>query len=467
MMGRRAPRIAVAIASVAALTAGLWGLSEWRPFAYNWPSQWDPRVAKLADYVERHAGFKFEHAVRSRFLKDAEFEKLVTTDEADLTKDDRDYYESTGLLLRTLGLASGKVDLFADQNTLNAGGILAYYSPEDREMVIRLGDAKASDELSPALRGVVVHELTHALQDQRFGLSRMRERANDDGRAEAIDALIEGHALSVEESYVSDNFSDEERQQYDEGTSADESNKEMKAVPQSVTAQQLSPYAFGPVFVKALEARGKKALVDAFLKKQPTSLEQIVLPSKYFNHDNPEEIDLPDLPKKAKVGVAGQISQLDLFFLLSRTWGAPEALRLSDLWGNGAYVGYRVGGKFCASMNIRGDDASSTDELRQAFGEWVKSPDRRSAKVTAHDGHFTVSTCDPGPDAKIDLPTEDDTNQIFWRAGDITYIARSEPNADAECVATGLYTEFETTEFDTNPKVIDRYNELIGSCRRD
>lgn len=467
MIGRKAPRIAVAIASVAALTAGLWGLGEWRPFAYDWPSQWDPRVAKLANYVERHAGFEFEHAVRSRFLNDAEFEKLVTTDEADLTNDDRDYYEATGRLLRTLGLDSGKVDLFADQNTLNAGGILAYYSPEDREMVIRMRDGEDGKELSPALRGVVVHELTHALQDQRFGLDRMRSKAEDFGHSEALDALIEGHALAIEEGYASDNFSDEERQQYDEGTAADDSNKEMKAVPQIISAQQMSPYVFGPIFVQALEARGGKALVDAFLKKQPKSLEQTVLPSKYFNHDDPEEIDTPDPPKRAELEVSGQISQLDLFFLLARTWGAPEALRLSDLWGNGSYAGYHLGDDFCAAMNIRGDHESGTDELRQAFGEWTKSPDRRKAKMVAHDGYFTVSVCDPGPDADIDLPTEDDTNQLFWRAGDIAYVTRSEPGTDAECIATGLYTEFETAEFDTNPKVIDRYNELIGSCRRD
>jgi len=464
----RPSRIVGAVAAVAVLGAGSWALGEWQPFAYDWPSQWDPRVAKLADYVERHADFEFEHAVRTRFLPDKEFEKLVTDDESDLTDEDREYYDATGRLLRTLGLASGDVDLFADQNALNAGGILAYSSPEDREMVIRMNpDDVKGDELSPALRATVVHELTHALQDQRFGLARIRERAADAGHDEALTALIEGHAMSIEESYASDNFSDAEREQYDKVMEG-EDTPAMKQAPEILSAQQFSPYVFGPTFVEALEAKGEKTLIDAFLKKQLTSLEQTILPSKYFTKDSPEEIEMPEGPDGKEAAVSGQISQLDLFFLLVRTWGAPEALRLSDMWGNGSYAGFEVGDHdFCAAMNIRGETEEETEELRQAFTEWAKLPGLRDAEVESHDDHFSVTACDPGPKVKIELPTEIDTQQIFWRSGDISYIKRSEPDADAECVATGIYTEFTTEELQTDERVISRYNELIADCRRD
>jgi hypothetical protein len=467
-MSLRPSRIVGIVAVVGALGAGTWALGEWQPFAYDWPSQWDPRVAKLADYVERHTDFDFEHPVRTRFLADDEFEKLVTDDEDELTDEDREYYDATGRLLRSLGLADGDIDLFADQNALNAGGILAYYSPKDREMVIRMNpDDIEGNELSPALRATVVHELTHALQDQRYGLVRMRERATDSGHDEALTVLIEGHALSIENAYVSDNFSDAEREQYEAAMDGEDS-PEMTAAPEILSAQQYSPYVFGPTFVEALEARGDKTLLDAFLKNQPTSLEQTILPSKYFADDEPEEIETPETPNGDEPAVSGQVSQLDLFFLLVRTWGAPEALRLSDLWGNGAYAGFEVGDDdFCAAMNIRGETDEATDELRQAFVEWTKLPGLRDTKVVAHDDHFSIESCDPGPEAKIDLPTETDTQQIFWRAGDISYIERSEPDADAECIATGIYTEFTAEELQTNDQVIERYNELIAECRRD
>ena len=469
-MGKRTKLIATGLAVTIGLGAGTWGLGEWQPFAYNWPSKWDPRVERLADYVERHAEFAFEHPVRTRFLPDAEFEKLVTEDEDDLTDEDREFYDATARLLRALGLATGKIDLFASQNSLNASGILAYYSPEDREMVIRMNpDDIEGDELSPALRATVVHELAHALQDQRFGLNRMRERAKDSGHNEAITVLIEGHALSIENSYVSDNFSDEERQQYDEAMQGTET-PDADEIPEIMSAQQFSPYVFGPTFVEALERKGRKALLDAFLKKQPTSLEQTILPSKYFAKDKAEKVPLPKVDGKKEAVVSGQISQLDVFFLLARTVGAPEALRLSDMWGNGTYAGFETdNGGFCAALNLRGDTDEQTNELRRAFTQWSRSTNARSASVNTPVGkdYFSVRSCDPGTNVGLDVPTEIDTRQIFWRAGDISYIRRSEPDTDAECVATGIYTEFDTEALQGEPRVIDRYNELIRDCRRD
>ncbi|MFM8390248.1 MAG: hypothetical protein ACKOA5_13495, partial [Actinomycetota bacterium] len=91
----------------------------------------------------------------------------------------------------------------------------------------------------------------------------------------------------------------------------------------------------------------------------------------------------------------------------------------------------------------------------------------RSAKVIGHDRYFSVEACDPGPKASIELPTADDSRQMFWRSGDISYIWRSEPETDAECVATGVYTEFTTEELQTDERAVARYNELIANCRRD
>lgn len=461
-------RVVVGAVALSVLAGGSWVLGEWQPFAYDWPEEWDVRVAELAEYVEEQAEFSFEHAVRSRFLPDKEFEKLITDDGQDLSDEDRDYYEATGRLLRSLGLADGELDLFEDQNALNASGILAYYSPEEREMVIRTNpDDIVDGELSPALRATVVHELVHALQDQRFGLIRMRERAKDSGQDEALTVLIEGHALAIESKYTSDNFSDEERAQYDEVMEGGD-DPAVDEVPEIMSAQQLSPYVFGPTFVEALERKGDDALIEAFMKRQPKSLEQTILPSKYFAKDDPERIEKPRRPERSKLAVSGQISQLDLFFLLVRTRGAPEALRLSDLWGNGSFAGFNVGDDdFCAVLNLRGETDGATEELRLAFDEWAKLPGLRSAKITGHDEYFSIEACDPGPKVAIELPSEVDTRQMFWRSSDIPYIWRSEPTTDAECVATGVYTELTTEEVENDERAIERYNQLIADCRRD
>jgi len=463
-----------ALGVVVAVAAGaaLWGIDRWKPFGPDWPEEWEPRVAPLASYVERHAGFGFDHPVPVRFLGDEEFNELVTEEEEDLTDEDKAYYENVGSLLRALGLADGKVDIFEDQNTLNAGRILAYYSPSDREMVIRADEKTLQGApLSPSLRAVVIHELTHAAQDQEFGLRKMRERAQDSGQGEAITTLIEGHALSVETQYVSDNFSDEEREEYELGTSESD-DTDLSEIPQILSAQQMAPYVFGPTFMAALEREPGFDVNDAFLKKQPRSLEQVILPSKYFRGDDPEDIEAPKKPKGAEFIFDEQINQLDLYFLIARTLGAPLALRYSDSWGNGAYTVYSTrteDGKdvVCAAIHLRGETARDTENLAAAFEKWADRESMVDASAELRDEVVAITACDPGESTEHELPTEDDTSQIFWRSGDIAYIWQSEPGVDAECAATGLYTEFTVEELTSNEAVVPRYNELLSECALD
>jgi hypothetical protein len=460
-------KTALGIVAAIVAVAGLWGLDRWKPLGFDWPDEWESRVAPLASYVERHTGFDFKNPVPVRFLGDKDFNELVTENEEDLTDEDKEYYDNIGALLRALGLASGNVDIFEDQNSLNKGRILAYYSPKDREMVIR-ADKKTLEgaALSPALRAVVVHELTHALQDQVFGLAKIRNKAKDSGHGEALTTLIEGHALGIESAYANDNFSDAEREQYGSVTQADD-DADVADIPQILSAQQMAPYVFGPTFVKAIEREKGFKLEDAFLKKQPTSLEQVILPSKYFAVDKPEDLDAPKTPKGAKYILDDQINQLDLYFLLTRTLGAPLALKYSDTWGNGRYVVYSRDKVICSTIHLRGETDKDTEQLAAAFTKWAQRDTLKNAKVKLHEDHVVVDACDPGTSVRHDLPTEDDTSQIFWRAGDIVYIWQSEAGVDAECAATGLYTEFTTEELVSNDAVVMRYNELLSECALD
>ena len=84
--------------------------------------------------------------------------------------DHRDIRRYTSLL-RALGLVTGKVDLLGATNEANGAGTLAYYSFEDKQITIR------GQRLTPAVRSTLVHELTHALQDQHFRDRRPDSRA--------------------------------------------------------------------------------------------------------------------------------------------------------------------------------------------------------------------------------------------------------------------------------------------------
>ena len=465
---QRARKSALLISAVLLLAAASWGLSEWKPFAYNWPDKWDTRLAPLASFVEKQTGYSFRHPVSARFLNDKEFNKLVVNDAADLSTDDKQYYADLDALLRTLGLANGSFDSFSGLNDLSSGNTLAYYSPTDREMVIR-SDAAAlkGGELSASLRAVVVHELAHALQDQEFGLARIDRRHTTSEESVAMTAILEGHANAAENMYVEENFDDKELELYQKDTTS--SDTKVKSIPEVLSAQQSAPYVFGPTFIAALKQKGQQAITDVFLKKQPRSLAQIILPSKYFAGEEPTEIEPPAVPSKNEYALSDQLNQLDIYFILVRALGALEALKLSDMWGNGHYTAYRAKdkngkGKFCVAMNVAGSTSTGTQKISAAFSTWAKTSTLANAQVKESDDHVAISVCDPGTKVKHSLPTTDDTSQIFWRASDMAFIMRSEENTDAECVATALYTEFTIAEITTSDKMVTRYSELLDEC---
>ena len=97
-------------------------------------------------------------------------------------------------MFRALGLVEGDVDLFDKSNELQGKGIIGYYSYEDERLRVR------GTELTPAVESTIVHELTHALQDQNFDLGKRFEEldkaddANSSAASDGFDALVEGDA---------------------------------------------------------------------------------------------------------------------------------------------------------------------------------------------------------------------------------------------------------------------------------
>ncbi|MBV9043165.1 MAG: hypothetical protein JOZ68_19410, partial [Acidimicrobiia bacterium] len=138
------------------------------------PTTWDPRVLDIVQFVERRRGLKFKHPVPMEFLDDATFDKKVTTSGSPSVGQQNEMNDTLGTL-RAVGLAEGSPDLQAADNKLASNAILGLYSPHDKGVLVR------GSNLTVDVRVVLAHELTHALQDQYFGLDRL---ANDTGSGE-------------------------------------------------------------------------------------------------------------------------------------------------------------------------------------------------------------------------------------------------------------------------------------------
>jgi hypothetical protein len=190
-------------------------------------------------------------------------------------------------ILRRLGLIGRGVDLRAVSASLyGEGGVAGYYDPRSKRLRIVTGAATGTRVLQEV---TLAHELTHALEDQRFGLSP--EEGSNDDRALARLALIEGSASLVMERYLLRYFSAEEALAGVLG-SAFSSGPDL---PPFLQAQLLFPYTSGMTFVQELRRRagGRWTLVDlADRTRPPDSTEQVLHPDKYLRVEEPLPVAL-------------------------------------------------------------------------------------------------------------------------------------------------------------------------------
>lgn len=165
-----------------------------------------PLAAPMHD-VERIRGLRFEHDIRHVSIGRAELPARI---QEQMRKSMPYSFDDYMQVLRAMQLVDGKTDTLMTQLLdLYQSQVLAFYDPLDhvyysiREMpkaVEGIGlDAAAMRDM------VVIHELTHALQDQRFNAGAREATLTKDADGElAFHSLLEGEATLVMMAYMLD-----------------------------------------------------------------------------------------------------------------------------------------------------------------------------------------------------------------------------------------------------------------------
>jgi hypothetical protein len=203
-------------------------------------------------------------------------------------------------VLAQLGLIPAGMDLmktFLDLMEEQAG---AYYDPElDTFFVL-------SDMPRKTAPLFVAHELTHALDDQRFRLDALIEKVkDDDDRGTAISSVAEGSATIVMTLYIAQEMQ-AGRLSYDAITEVQQSEAgravKLSASPAVIQRSLLGPYILGQAFLlhgnASQLASLKSADIDHAFQDPPASTEQLIHPEKYWDpakRDAPRSVRLPDL----------------------------------------------------------------------------------------------------------------------------------------------------------------------------
>jgi len=195
-------------------------------------------------------------------------------------------------------------------------------------------------------RVILAHELTHALQDQHFGLKRMPlEIKNNDDRANASSALVEGDATLVMSEYMLKNMS---RQMFKDSmvASVAQNMSQLATAPRYLREMLVFPYLRGQEFCAALFARGGYEAVSAAYANPPSSTAQILHPEKYLANprEDPIAIEWPDLSVKGEKPIADNtVGEMGIRVLFTEWVDAPTGELASDGWRGDRYL-YFAGG---------------------------------------------------------------------------------------------------------------------------
>lgn len=277
-------------------------------------------AARLLPDVEELRGHEFRRSVPVEVVDDATAQKHFLRRLSEELP--RELLLSHGAVYADLGLVDDDRPLEDELLSLleeQAGG---YYDP-DSESFYLLDDMPV--ETAPM---IMVHELTHALDDQLYDLDAKIEQVSDSNdRMNAFGSVTEGSGMVVMSTWMAQAMMKGEISA-DALTALSESEagqaEKLKQAPAVLANALVVPYVAGPRFLlrgdmMAMATGADPADLDRAFENPPASMEQVLHPEKYWERetfDPPRELTLPDLSEELGEGwsesAQGTLGELDL-----------------------------------------------------------------------------------------------------------------------------------------------------------
>ena len=342
--------------------------------------QLEAALPELQSFVEQTRGLRFKTPPEVELLSSEDFDAMLRGDfEEEDEEGDEVVDDDSGIgLLRALGLVEGEVDIDAvieDQ----LASVVGFYDSETKVLYAR------GVSPSPYVKMVLVHELTHALDDQHFGLDRPDL---DDEASPAFDALVEGSASVVEMRWYDSRPAGEQAEIDAEEESGPVLGGDDDFEPSVFDRLMAFPYAVGPSFVEALVAAGGQERLNAAFTSPPPTTEQVLHPEKFLAGERTPPIARPTAD--GPVTDEGRLGQVGLLLMLDSAVEQETALRAAAGWGNDGYVAWTSGARTCVRFNLIMDSARDTTEAASALRAWAAAQPSATVRGTAP---IVVTSC--------------------------------------------------------------------------
>lgn len=238
-------------------------------------------------------------------------------------------------LLARLGVLEEGTDVRAVIGRFLQGNIAANYDPVTGKVSFLPGAARSVQ--------LMVHELTHALDDQHFDMkAQMASWKGHVDRMLAYGALAEGDAESVEYRFMTKgalaNQPLEQLRTMADAMAAAVMQGKFGATPPALALAFKSQYLEGLLFAEALRRtpEGEKA-IDAAFRAPPDSTEQILHPEKFLAREVPTAVALGAPPEGTRVLMETTLGELaSRIVLLARGVEKGEAAAAAAGWAGDA-----------------------------------------------------------------------------------------------------------------------------------
>src|SRR5216684_4552803 len=327
-------------------------------------------VDTILDFASKDSSLPIKHGVKRRLTSR---EEVVSYLKKNMAEDkDVQRLRRTELVLKKFGLLPKDFDLQTFLVSLLEEQVAGYY--DSKTKTVNLLDWVLPDLQRP----VLAHELTHALQDQSFGLDKWLKKGTEDldtkknltpdditkdENSEARQAVVEGQAMVVLVDYM---LAPMHRTVADSPEMVDLMNEDMRSgTPDSVQYKNAPifmkealtfPYRYGVEFEAALlRAQGKaKAFVSTF-ENPPRTSREIMQPETYLSGEHLAPLPLPDFKQIFKDYDrfdVGAIGEFDVAVLAEQYAGEDVAHNIYPNWRGGYYYSVHPKGNSSTALGL-------------------------------------------------------------------------------------------------------------------
>ncbi len=371
-------------------------------------------VDEILAFDSKASGLPIKHPVKRKLTSRKEVEKYFL----DAFKDDESAKHMTQaeVVLKKFGLIPRNSSLEGILLALYTEAVAGYYDPKTKTVYLL-------DWLDPeGQKPVLAHELTHALQDQNFDLTKFMKHGKgkktgkyDVTTSEAMSArvaLMEGQAAAVMVDYLlapqgqSVESNPEIARAVQAGMLSDEGAPIMRKAPLYLKEDLKFPYTYGLNFVvDMLKVSKEKAFSEAF-QKPPADTRQVMQPETYLKGEVVPPLPMPDfekvLGKEWERFDVDSVGEFDVG-VLAREYGAPigDATKMAKDWRHQYYfAAARKGMKPTKPGDValiyvsRWSSPEAAASFAKLDGESLKKRYQQPEPAASESGHWTTEEGD-------------------------------------------------------------------------